>query len=392
VKLAHVSRVLDGSFVTASTSYVDLPGVRADITVPPEPYTVRATAPLISIEETGQQALFRLVQIDSAGTTVNVASDRTRSDVAGDTCSLLMSADVPAHNLAPTVGTRVTYKLQVATSVATSDVTIWSGDFFGEFLRPEIVVETARDGADLPRASIRRGYTGTSDIVVYEGTVTRDVPVVMIHGGGAGESGSFQFQDQRFSKITYGLAQAGFRVFEPALPTSPVAGCGNAAAVTALTNLRSWLITNYGYRSNVRVGYVGLSVGMVEALVWSWNNPTLFAGIAGVVGATDLDSLHDRNALGVMAANIEAAYGGLAAWDAAKPTRDPHVNAALIRPLGDRIRIWFSTDDPVVLPAETRADVDAWGAQSTAFGSAGHGVGAWEPDDLVIWANNTFRN
>lgn len=384
----HVTRALTGSFATASTSYVDVPGYRWDGLVPDGTYTVRAVIPLLTVEEVNQNALVRIVSVQD-GTTSVVATSRGRADAASDSFSLNMAADLPNFGLAFTPGTAVTFKVQMATSVATSDVTMWTGDFFGDFLQPTLAVTDSTDRPDKHRATILRGYTATSDVVVYEGTVNETLPpVVMIHGGGAGESGSFQFQDVDLFRIPAALTAAGFRVFEPALPTSPVAGCGNAAAVTALTDLRSWAITNYDYPSTVKVGFVGLSMGMVEALAWGWRNPTLFTGAAGVIPGTNVDSLHTRNPLNITA-TINAAYGN--DWAGNRSARDPHLNAASISPLGDRICMWYSNDDPAALQSEVIEDAAAWQARAVSLGADGHWIGPWTAEDLAVWASTTFK-
>jgi hypothetical protein len=350
---------------------------------------VRCALPLLTVEEVNQQALTRIVQVQG-GTILAVAASKARADTAGDSAALTMFGEVPAFNLAPTPGSTVTYKVQVATSVATSDVTVFSGDFFGEFLRPSLTIESAKDGPDGPRCTVLRGYTATQDVLVYEGNVTQPVPVVCIHGGGVGESGAFQFQDPLHHRVPYRLAEAGFRVFEPALPTSPVAGFGNAASVTALTNLVSWITTNYTYPSGFKVGFVGLSAGMIEALNYGWRNTTRVAGMIGVIPGTNTDSLHIRNPFGTTTTDINNAYAG--DWPSNRPARDPHLNAASIRPFGDKIRMYFSSDDFAALPGEVIEDARAWGAQALSFGSYSHFTHNLQVDDLVTFAANTFRN
>lgn len=383
----HVARVITGSFVTASTSFVDVTGFRWDGVVPDGPFTVRAAIPTVTVEELNADAQVRIVAVQDEVTSV-VAGDRGRADQAGDSFSFNMAADLPNFGLAFAPGSPITFKVQVQSSAATSDVTIWSGDFFGTFLQPALIVTDSTDRPDKHRASILRGYTGTSDVVVYEGDVNETLPpVVMVHGGGAGAT-TFQFQDQDLARIPAALTAAGFRVFEPALPTSPVAGCGNAAAVTALTNLRSWIITNYDYASAIKVGFVGLSMGMVEALAWGWRNPTLFAGAAGVIPGTNVDSLHVRNPLGATA-TINAAYSN--DWAGNRSARDPHLNAASILPLGDRICMWHSNDDTAALQSEVIEDARAWKARTVSLGANGHWIGTWDANDLAVWASTTFK-
>lgn len=119
--LAEVST----NFVTASTAFVDVPGATFTLTVPNRPYDIDAQVAVI-IEEAAQHAEARIV----AGSQQLVTA-RASSRFAGDLRTLKMDCPVPGWIHAPTPGTQVTYKVQVQTSVATSDATVLADLGFG---------------------------------------------------------------------------------------------------------------------------------------------------------------------------------------------------------------------------------------------------------------------
>lgn len=86
------------------------------------------------------------------------------------------------------------------------------------------------------------------------------------------------------------------------------------------------------------------------------------------VPGTHIDNVHDENRSG-LADEIEAAYGSAAAWETAKTTRDPISIATDLTAIP--MRLWYSTDDTLCLPAEVTAFASLAGATATSIGAAG---------------------
>lgn len=145
-----------------------------------------------------------------------------------------------------------------------------------------------------------------------------------------------------------------------------------------------------------RVALIGDSMGAMNALNFMWRAP------AGTVKAAALrvpvvaaDALHDRN--GAIAALMDAAWGSGANWEAAKDTRDPSAaaNAAAISAFKDSVRVWYSTDDPTVLPADITAFTAATGVEARPLGAVAHTealiYGAVHAQDQATWIWSRFN-
>lgn len=112
------------NFVTASTTFVDIPGATRTFTIPNRPFVVEFQIAAF-IEEAAQHAE---VQLLAGATQLDTARDAGR--IAGDLRKLGLRYPVPSLVHQPVAFTQVTYKLRVQTSVATSDVTVLA-DLFG---------------------------------------------------------------------------------------------------------------------------------------------------------------------------------------------------------------------------------------------------------------------
>lgn len=113
-----------------------------------------------------------------------------------------------------------------------------------------------------------------------------------------------------------------------------------------------------------KVHLVGNSAGSLCALLWALANPTRVASLALALAPVDIQSLYDRNPLGVTA-SIDAAYGG-------RPpdSENPALRAAEL--LGIPICLWYSSSDPVGLEAETLAFAEDAGATLQGMGAVDH--------------------
>lgn len=104
-----------------------------------------------------------------------------------------------------------------------------------------------------------------------------------------------------------------------------------------------------------KVLLVGVSMGFQLAAAWARANPTLVAGIAGILPAVDINDIYTRNWNNAVAI-INAAYGGSYVQGTHGPTRDPLVFASQ---LNVPIKLWNADDDPGVTPARVAAFVAA---------------------------------
>lgn len=116
---------VSANFTTASTTFVDLPGATATFTVPSRPFAVFAQIPVF-VEEANQDGDVQIL----AGSTVVTAAKIPRQAIAGPSNTMAFGFQAPLPVWNPTAGTSVTVKVQLKSSVATSDLTVFV-DFAG---------------------------------------------------------------------------------------------------------------------------------------------------------------------------------------------------------------------------------------------------------------------
>jgi predicted alpha/beta hydrolase family esterase len=141
---------------------------------------------------------------------------------------------------------------------------------------------------------------------------------------------------------------------------------GSDTGVTRVGQLATY-VSGIGAPSDKYLLY-GASMGFCTLANWAWRNQSKVAAFAGVIPLCDLADVHDNNRDG-FAAQIETAYGGLAAYQAAIGTHNPLTWASDLK---FPIKIWYSTDDPRTIPSATLAFAAASGAQLVSMGAIGH--------------------
>lgn len=235
-------------------------------------------------------------------------------------------------------------------------------------------------------AFVRTGYTDhpAEFISVWRGSkVTGGVPVILVHGY---QADAFQwFFPSSAGRTAPIIGESGLTAYGSDL--GGPATWGNSAMVDAIDDVIAWGAANYGTRTDKVAFYAG-SHG-ATALNWIWRNPTKLAACALSIPAVSLQGLHDRNPepiLGI-AASIEAAYGGLAGYNAALPTRDPSHpnNTAQLAPLASRIKLWYSTNDNIIAVSEVLAFGAATGIPLVSVGAQGHSLGPTANQDVMDW-------
>ena len=115
----------------------------------------------------------------------------------------------------------------------------------------------------------------------------------------------------------------------------------------------------------------GGSRGGVDALNYLIRHPADVLACTLSIPVCDAEDVRANDRSGQQAA-IEAAYGGNAGWQAARPTRNPVEIADDVAASGVRLKVWSSTNDPVCLPAFTAAFVAASGCEHQSLGAVGH--------------------
>lgn len=153
---------------------------------------------------------------------------------------------------------------------------------------------------------------------------------------------------------------------------------GNSTAVGYVANIRTYGQSNWGFASG-KVDLMGGSAGAAAALNFAKANPTLVNAIALIIPGVDLQDI-DTNNRGGFSAAIQTAYGG-AVPDASNPAD----NTASFT--GFPIKIWYSTDDPVVLPEIVTTFASAVGADIQSLGAIGHANTSINPQQVVDFFN-----
>lgn len=232
---------------------------------------------------------------------------------------------------------------------------------------------------------LRTGYTdhGSELVGVWHGSKpTGGVPVILVHGYLAD---ALQWYTPASSGTTAPqIGAANLTAFGSDL--GGPATWGNDAMIAAIDDQIAWGAATYGTRTDKVALYMG-SHG-ATALNWIWRNPSKLAAGALTIPAVSLQGLHDRDPAGLgIRSSIEAAYGGLAGYQAALATHDPSHpnNTALLAPLAERLRLWYSSNDNVIAPAEVTAFAAATGIKAISVGAQGHSLGPTANQDVLDW-------
>lgn len=197
--------------------------------------------------------------------------------------------------------------------------------------------------------------------------------IILAHGAGA--TATYFITDPTSGQIPTVLATSNMM----AVIASDLAGTiawGNSNAPTAMDGTLTTLINTSKVRSD-KVVLLGQSMGAATVLNWAYNNPTKVAAIVLHVPAVDLQDIIDNNRLG-LGPSVTTAYGGNppAAYN-------PAVNTATFAPMP--MRIYYSTDDPVCVPAVVTPFGAATGADMVSLGANGHAITGIDLEDMADW-------
>lgn len=163
---------------------------------------------------------------------------------------------------------------------------------------------------------------------------------------------------------------------------------GNDTAITRVGQAWTYGRAAFGTKSDKLCLY-GSSMGGLPLLNWALANLPSVACVALVIGATDLRDMHDNGrgaSIGIdLTAAIETAFGGLAGYNAAATAHNPAEHASSFA--GIPIRIWYSGNDPVVVPSTVTSFVAGVGASASAvnMGNLGHAVDSAFAKDVAAF-------
>lgn len=161
----------------------------------------------------------------------------------------------------------------------------------------------------------------------------------------------------------------------------------NDTSMVATEAQVAWAQAQLGTLNDQIVGWCQ-SMGATVAYQWAKRNPGKLRCLAGVVPAVGMQSVHDRAPL-PLPTNMEAAWGGLAALQAAYSTHDPSRYAAqgYMFLAGVPQQLWYAEDDPVIDAAVVATYCGQAGIDcvATDVGLGGHDPGLAPAIDVATW-------
>lgn len=211
-----------------------------------------------------------------------------------------------------------------------------------------------------------RTHTGEGDMAIVASGYQGGGPLVVVCHGAGGSHATYSPPAMRRDLDL--LARSGCVVVVADLGGTNT--WGNDSFLARVASARTYAQTVWD-ADLTRMALIGDSMGAMAALNYHWRNPTLVRCSALRIPVVAADALHDRTPAG-LGALIDIAYGG--AWEANVATRDPSAAgpAALIAGFAADVRVWYSTDDTTVLPADITAFTAATGVRAIPLGAIGH--------------------
>ena len=195
---------------------------------------------------------------------------------------------------------------------------------------------------------------GFGAVVAGEGEVTilpkyptptgTSMGVLYCHGAGGPAR---QALEPAFAPVLNALASAGHPVLSCDL--GGLATWGNDVVLARMGTAKAYLHATLGARPG-KILLVGASMGGLSALVWAKNNPTLTAGVIGIVPVSDVTDMHTNNRQGLRA-SIDSAYPGGWSEAAHGATRNPVTVAAAGAYADVPMLLISAQSDTTVLPS-----------------------------------------
>lgn len=180
-----------------------------------------------------------------------------------------------------------------------------------------------------------------------------------------------------------GHASRGWPCIEADYGTTSGGRWGRDDALSKITTAWEHMRNLWGVKTDKLAFAIG-SGGGIDALNWAKVNSGQTAAIGAAIPAISLTDIHDNNRDG-RAADIEAKYGGLAAYNAVKVAKNPPDNVASFTELP--MRLVYSANDTITLASITEAFAAAVGSNVLLenVGNQGHGLGAYDATVHNAW-------
>jgi pimeloyl-ACP methyl ester carboxylesterase len=189
---------------------------------------------------------------------------------------------------------------------------------------------------------------------------------------------------------TLALAHAGFLVVSGDL--SQTASQGSFGNDTARTRIGQLITLAQSASAPIRgragkVALIGVSGGATAAINYARANPANVSALYLMTPLLDLQDFHDNRVTqagsSFTQAEIEAAYGGSAAYAAAVASHSPVAGSNPAQLAGIPIKLAYSTNDQYVTTASVDAFAAATGAQKVSLGNVLHNAASVDPADVV---------
>lgn len=233
-----------------------------------------------------------------------------------------------------------------------------------------------------------RYHADEIDLTIVANTYAGNGPLVVVCHGAGTTSATYNDTPANRRDLEL-LADTGCVVVVPDF-TGSSGTWGNDTLLSRMAEVRTYAAATWDADLD-RMALIGDSAGAMDALNYHWRNPSLVAATAARIPVVAADALHDRN--GLLGGLIDTAYTNEAGWDAAKANRDPSASgpAALIEAVAQNVRVWYSTDDGIVLPADVTAFSTATGVRAIPLGAVGHTFDQVHAQAQAAWIWSRFN-
>lgn len=203
------------------------------------------------------------------------------------------------------------------------------------------------------------------------------VGVLVLHGSG----GTASLVDAHPAAIE--MARRGYLVL--GIDAGGLTTWGNDTCLAAIGDGKTYLQNTLGAKTG-KIALIGNSMGSAAALSWLRANAASVYCAALSLPIPNVEAVRAGNRGGLQA-EIETAYVNNAGWQAARATRNPVDFVNDLVAANVPIRLDYSLNDGIGLPAETTSFASSLGALATLdnYGSVGHTYDALSGSKVADW-------
>lgn len=205
------------------------------------------------------------------------------------------------------------------------------------------------------------------DLVITPTNYSSGAPLVVVAHGFGGNA-TFYDPPHRRRDLEI-LAEAGCVVIVTDLGGAST--WGNDTFLARVDEVRSYAETDWHVDPD-RLGLIGDSMGAMGVLNYHWRHPDDVNGTVCRLPIVAADALRTRDPEGLGSA-IDTAYSD--DWAAARPDHDPLANAAAIEAFRRNVRLYYSTNDPIIPTSDIDSFLEAAGMTriyARSLGPVGH--------------------